>query len=343
MHMAITIEDVAKKAGVSIATVSRVINGTKAVSPKLERRVLEAIDETNFKPNKFAQGLTTNHSNIIGVIVTDISNWVVASVIKGANSVCQENNYTLLVCESGGDPDREKALLLQLSEQKAAGALFAGLDITEDITESMMRAEYPVVLVTQEAADGRHALNTVIHDNVSAIVDAVNFLHVNGHRKIALIGGPENDYSSGIQRLKGFRKAMDELGLTVPESYILHGDFSYESGYNCMKQLYEENAVIPTAVLACSDLMAIGAISCADSLHLAVPADISVMGFDDSEMAMYYRPSLSTVRIPYFDEGKQAAETLLRLIHEGEKTTGEIEYVNHKIIRRMSVRNISGQ
>lgn len=339
--MSITIEDVAKEAKVSIATVSRVINGTKTVSPALEKRVLEAIEKTNFKPNLYAKYLSTNQSDIIGVVVTDVSNWVIAAVIKGINSVCQENGYTLMVCESGGDPVREKALLEKLSEQRAAGALFAGLNITEDLTGSMMETEYPIVLVTQEASDGKHQLNTVIHDNVMAVRDAINFLYANGHRQIAFIGGLEHDYSSTIRRLEGYREAMNELSLPIPDSYIMHGDFTFDAGYDCMRRLYEENTVLPTAVMCCSDLIAIGAISGAINLGLSVPEDISVMGIDDADFSRYYRPSLSTVRIPYFEEGKKAAEALFRLIEEGRKTTGEIEYVQHKVIRRRSIRNIS--
>ena len=176
--MSVTIEDVAKAANVSIATVSRVINGTKAVSPETEMRVLKAINAMQFKPNHFARGLSSNQSDMIGVIVTDIANWVIAAVIKGINSVCQERGYTLMVSESGGNPDREKELLRHLEEQKAAGVLFAGLNVTEEITDRMMETEYPVVLVTQESTDGKHRLNTVIHDNVSATVDAVKFLMI---------------------------------------------------------------------------------------------------------------------------------------------------------------------
>ena len=339
--MSVTIEDVAKAANVSIATVSRVINGTKAVSPETEMRVLKAINAMQFKPNHFARGLSSNQSDMIGVIVTDIANWVIAAVIKGINSVCQERGYTLMVSESGGNPDREKELLRHLEEQKAAGVLFAGLNVTEEITDSMMETEYPVVLVTQESTDGKHRLNTVIHDNVSATVDAVKFLYANGHRKIAFIGGLKNDYSSTIKRVEGLKKACSELNLSIPDSYLVYGDFSYESGFTCMRQLFEENATLPTAVVAGSDMIAIGAIACADTLGLRVPVDLSVMGFDDYELAKYYRPSLSTVRIPYFLEGKKAAERLFSLIETGVKTTGEIEYVPHKVIRRLSVRDVT--
>jgi len=338
--MDVTIDDIAREANVSIATVSRVINQSQAVSPELRRRVLEAIERNHYKPNTFARGLATNKSNMIGIIVTDISNPVISVVIKGINSVCQQRGYTVMVCESGGVKENEWMLLQRMEEQRVSGVLLAGLNVDGELTKKMLELDYPIVLVTQESSDGKNTINTVIHDNVSAIMDAVKFLTAIGHRRIAFIGGPEEDYSSGMKRLEGFRKAAELAGLTIPDTYIWHGNFTYDSGHSCMRRIYEENAEIPTAILACSDLMAVGAASCAVSMGLRIPEDISIMGFDDSELAMYFQPPLSTVRIPYFEEGKRAVEELLELIEVEKKTTGKLVYVPHKIIRRFSVKDI---
>lgn len=338
--MAITIDDIAREANVSIATVSRVINGSKTVSPELRSRVLDAVERNHFRPNTFARGLTTNKSNIIGIIVTDISNPVISSLVKGIHQVCQERGFTVMICESGGDKDNEKALLFRLEEQHSTGVLLAGVDIDPESVRTMLSLSYPVVLVTQEANDGKHAVTTVIHDNLSAIADAVRFLYANGHRRIAFIGGPERDYSNGIKRLEGFRQAAGELSLEIPASYILNGDFTYDSGAECMRRIYEENTELPTAVIACSDLMAIGAISCAGRLGLRVPEDLSIMGFDDTDLARYFRPALTTVRIPYFDEGRTAANVLFDLVDSGAKTKGSLTHIPHKVIRRFTVKDI---
>ena len=339
--MAVTIEDIAKEAQVSIATVSRVMNDSKAVSPELRERVLDAIERNHFKPNSFARGLVTDRSNIIGVIVTDISNPVISTTIKGINSVCQEKGFTVLVSESDGDGKKEQQLLERLEEQKVTGVLLAGMNVDAARVREMLKMDFPIVMVTQQSSDGQTTINTVIHDNVKAIMDAVSFLYVNGHRRIAFIGGPENDYSSGEKRLEGFRRAIEQLGLDIPESYIVHGDFTYEGGRECMRQIYEENAVLPTAVLVCSDLMAAGAVSGASGLGLRIPEDLSIMGFDDTELARYLNPALSTVRIPYFEEGKRAAEELFALIETGKKATGKLVYVTHKVIRRFSVKTLN--
>ncbi|MBQ1310687.1 MAG: LacI family DNA-binding transcriptional regulator [Blautia sp.] len=338
--MSVTIDDIAKEAKVSTATVSRVINGSKAVSPELTRRVLEVIERKRFKPNSFARGLATDKSSIIGVIVADISNPVISTTIKGINHVAQQKGYTVLVCESDGDGRKEQMLLERLEEQKASGVILAGMNVDHSRVEKMLDMDFPIVMVTQQSSDGCITINTVIHDNIQAIIDAVSFLYDNGHTRIGFICGPENDYSSGIRRLEGFRMAADSLGLDIPSSYIVHGDFSYESGRECMTRIFEENTRMPTAVLACSDLMAAGAVSGAASLGLSVPQDLSIMGFDDTDLARYLNPSLSTVRIPYFEEGSKAAEELFALMESGEKATGKLVFIPHKVIRRFSVRNI---
>ncbi|GIO36520.1 catabolite control protein A [Paenibacillus antibioticophila] len=336
--MSVTIEDIAKEARVSVATVSRVINNSKAVSPELKKRVNDVIEKRNFKPNSLARGLIMKRTNIIGIIVPDISNPVFGALTRGINSFCQQKGYTLMVCESGGHQEKEVELLGVLADKKVDGVLFAGVDVNSALVEEMKSMRYPIVLVTQEASNGEEVIHTVIHDNVKALYDAVSFLIENGHQRIALIGGPENDYSSGQKRLKGYKQALEEQKIEVLDSYIEHGDFSFESGYECMRKIYEENSVLPTAVMVCNDAMAIGAIRFLKTSKVSVPADISIMGFDDLEFGRYFSPELTTVRISYFDEGLRAIKTLFKLIQE--QSVPMTQFIPHKIIRRISVKKI---
>lgn len=338
--MSITIEDIAQEAKVSKSTVSRVINNTKAVSPELKKRVYEVIQKRNFKPNSLARGLITKKTNTIGIVVPDISNQIFGILTKGINSVCQQRDYTLMVCESGGKIKKEMELLEVLADKKIDGVLFAGIDINASLIEEMKKKEYPIVLVTQEASDGQDIMNTVVHDNVQATYDAVSFLIQNGHRKIAFIGGPKNDFSSGQKRLRGFRLALEENKIEVPDSYIKYGNFTFNSGYDCMKQIYEENSILPTAVMVSNDVMAIGAIQFLESAKILVPNDISIMGFDDLEIAMYFKPELCTVQISYFDEGVKAARLLFKLINNKNEIIPNTQIIPHKIIKRSSVRRI---
>jgi len=335
--MAITIADIAKEAGVSISTVSRVMNNTKPVSPELRDRVYKIIEKNNFKPNALAQGLITKKTNMVGVVVPDISNPVFGALTKGINSVCTRKGYTIMVCESGGEHEREMKLLDVLEDKQTDGVLFAGVDVNQDLVDAMLKKQYPVVLVTQESAAGENIIDTVTHDNLQAVCDAVHFLIDNGHERIAYLGGPKHDFSSGKKRLKGYRQALSEAGIAVPDSYIEQGEFSFQSGYDRMKRLYEENSILPTAVVAGSDLIAIGGIQFLTSVGVSVPDDISVIGFDDLDFATYFRPELSTVRIPYFEEGEKAARELIKLM-SGEKVESATQYVPHKIIRRGTIK-----
>ena len=216
--MAVTIADIAKEAGVSISTVSRVINNTKPVSPELKERVYRIIEKNHFTPNALAQGLITKKTNIVGVIVPDISNAVFGALTKGINSVCSNTGYTIMVCESGGELERELNLLNILEDRQIDGVLFAGVDVNQELVDAMQRKDYPVVLVTQECSVKENIIDTVTHDNVQALYDVVMFLHENGHERIAYLGGPEYDFSSGQKRLKGYKEARSALKISVPYS-----------------------------------------------------------------------------------------------------------------------------
>lgn len=338
--MAVTIEDIAREAGVSIATVSRVINKTKPVSAELRDRVYEVIEKNHFKPNSLAQGLITKKTNTIGIIVPDISNAVFGKLTKGINSVFAQEGYTVVLCESQGELEKELKLLGILEEKQIEGLLFAGVDVNHTLVERMRKRNYPVVLVTQEASEDEEAVHTVIHNNMEAMYDAVKFLLDNGHERIAYLGGPKNDFSSGKNRVIGYKKALEEAGIEVKDSYIAQGDFSFEAGYQGMKKLYEENSKLPTAVVTGSDVIAVGAIQYLDNMRVKIPDDISIMGFDDSEFATYIKPELSTVRISYYDEGVKAAE-MLRELMDGSTEAPMKEYVPHKIIRRSTTKSLN--
>lgn len=338
--MAVTIEDIAREAGVSIATVSRVINKTKPVSAELRDRVYEVIEKNHFKPNSLAQGLITKKTNTIGIIVPDISNAVFGKLTKGINSVFAQEGYTVVLCESQGELEKELKLLGILEEKQIEGLLFAGVDVNHTLVERMRKRNYPVVLVTQEASEDEEAVHTVIHNNMEAMYDAVKFLLDNGHERIAYLGGLKNDFSSGKKRVIGYKKALEEAGIEVKDSYIAQGDFSFEAGYQGMKKLYEENSKLPTAVVTGSDVIAVGAIQYLDNMRVKIPDDISIMGFDDSEFATYIKPELSTVRISYYDEGVKAAE-MLRELMDGSTEAPMKEYVPHKIIRRSTTKSLN--
>jgi LacI family transcriptional regulator len=339
----VTIHDIAQEAKVSISTVSRVINNTKEVSPELRSRVSNIIEKHGFKPNLIARSLVTRKTGVIAIIVADISNTVFGALSKGIENVCRQRDYTLIVCESGSYIENEIKLLRTMSNRNIDGLLFACTDVHRDLVDEIKAQKYPTVLVNQEMPGFSvgDPLPAVVLDNTQAIKDAIRFLYENGHRRIAFIGGREKDYSAGQKRYNGYIQALTDLGLEYSESYVNYGDFSFESGYRCMRKIYEENSQLPTAAMACSDLMAIGAMNYLEKINIKVPDNISIMGFDDIEFATYVKPELSTVRISYYDEGIIAAQTLFSLL-EGQNMSAGTSYIPHKVIRRQSVKCITG-
>jgi LacI family transcriptional regulator len=336
------IKDIAKQAKVSIATVSRVINDSKPVSVELRKRVGEAIEANNFKPNPMARGLVTQRTEIIGIILPNIGNEVFGNLVRGVNDIVTSHGYTLMVCDSGGDKANELRLLDTMTDKRADGVIFAGVHLDRDLVEDMKRRGFAVVLVSQAPADGCEDLDVVILDNTKAVREGMEFLMSRGHRRIAFIAGPERDYSSGTLRLNGYREALAAAGIPIDPGLIRHGDFSYKSGYAAMSAIVSSTAERPTAVFAASDVMATGAMNFLYDRGLRVPEEVSVMGLDDSPIAECTRPALTTIRVSYFDEGITAAETLLDII-EGKPRTPEFHFVPHEIISRGSVLTVDAR
>ena len=222
----VTIHDIAHEANVSISTVSRVINNTKEVSPELRKRVFDTIEKHDFKPNLIARSLVTRKTGMIAIIVPNISNTIFGALTKGIESVCQQWNYTLIVCESGGIAEKEVKLLRTLSNRQIDGLLFAGINVHQNLVKEIQGQDYPTVLVAQEVSEPtENLIPTVIHDNLQATKDAIRFLYDNGHRGIAFIGGLKNDFSSGQKRFSGYCQIIKELGLEFHETYVDYGDF----------------------------------------------------------------------------------------------------------------------
>lgn len=334
--MGITIEDIANKAGVSIATVSRVINGSKPVSNELRLKVMSAIDECNFKPNALAKGLVTRTTHIIGIVLPDIGNPVFGNLIKGLNRVVSARGYTLMITDSEGKVANERKLLDIMAEKQADGVIFAGVHIEDDLIRFMKEKSFPIVLVSNMPCDGSAKMNTVLLNNTLAVGQAIDYLFEKGHRRIAYIGGPEHDYSSGYLRLLGYQEALHRQGLEFETNLVRYGDFTYDSGYALMQSIVKTNLNLPTAVFAASDVMAAGALNYLHDQGIRIPEEVSVMGLDDSPVAVYTRPALTTIRFSYIEEGVKAASLLLDMIDGRLKDTA-IHYVPHQIIERQSV------
>lgn len=336
--MEVTIKDIAIDAGVSVATVSRVMNNSKAVSPELKERVMESINKFHFRPSATARSLVTKNTGLVAVLEADMRNPITALHLKQISNVCMKHNKVMIVCDY--DFDEEKALFLMdnMLERNIDGLIFQGIHLSERLLKKLHRFECPVVLGNQGAPENTFCeFPTVTVDSYNAARDMVRFLISEGHKSIAYVGGGKEDYTNGTLRLRGFLAAMNEVDLPVPASYIYQGGFSAEDGEKGMKQIYENNLEHPTAVFAGSDVIAVGVIRYLKAHGLRVPEDISVAGFDDS-ISDIYELQLSTVKM--FDQG----EILYNALFGERKKGGNVQewrYFPYQIIPRSSTRKLN--
>ncbi|MBB5323509.1 LacI family repressor for deo operon, udp, cdd, tsx, nupC, and nupG [Anoxybacillus tepidamans] len=309
----VTISDVAKLANVSTATVSRVLSNSGNVKKETTEKVLEAIQKLNYQPNILARQLRKLETKTILVVVPDITNTFFSKILRGIEHVAIENDYEVLLGDTGNNVERERVYLDILRQKKADGMILLTARLESHLLEEIA-SEFPVVLAC-EYLEGS-TIPTVSIDNVSSARKATEYLINLGHRRIGFISGPLNVILSR-DRLKGFRQAMAQHNIPIESFLVQEGDFSFESGYNMMMKFLALDQP-PTAVFAANDEMAIGAIKAIKSKGLRVPDDISVVGFDDIQFASIYEPALTTISQPMFEIGKKAMELLIKLINKDQ-------------------------
>jgi LacI family transcriptional regulator len=306
--------DVAERASVSVTTVSHVVNKTRPVSDELRQRVLTAMDELGYQPNLLARSLRRGHTHTIGMIVPDSTNPFFAEVARGVEDTSFKQGYSVILCNSDGDLDKEVFYANVLAERRVDGILFVAAGISTEQIRDLQARRMPVVVVDREIPDV--AVDSVLADNARGGKSATRYLIDLGHRRIGCIVGP-SDVTPSAERITGYRQALDEGGIPVDEALIVKGDFQYESGYQAACQLLAMDDP-PTAIFACNDLMAVGAISAAVEVGRRVPTDLSVVGFDDVRLASFANPPLTTIVQPKYEMGVIAATMLLERIREHE-------------------------
>jgi len=310
-----TLKDVARRAGVSTATVSHVINETRFVSEELKARVHQAMRELNYRPNAIARSLRRRKTHNIGMIVPDISYPFLAEVARGVEDKGFELGYNVILCDSDGDLEREADYIELLQEKKVDGIVFVAAGESSSHVQTLIEQGMPVVVCDRELPGVE--VDTVIADNVGSGYQATEHLIGLGHRRIGGIGGPKGLCISN-KRLEGYRRALEEHGIPLSEELIIHSDFRCRGGYEAMKELLALDAP-PTAVFACNDLMAIGAICAASKKRLRMPQDIAIIGCDDIALASFTNPSLTTVAQPKHEMGAIAVEMLVERIKDRSK------------------------
>jgi len=322
------IKEVAKKAGVSISTVSNVINETKPVSPELKARVNEAIEALQYEVNPVGRGLKSNKTNQVGVIVPSFNQVYFPTVLQGIHEAGIKYGYTILVFETNGDIEREKQHVKYLQHSWSDGIILASYANGENISDrkyirslldsGSRKKCIPVVSLENVLDPG---IDAVVIDNRKAAATAVRHLISLGHREIAHIAAPLR-VQIGQLRLEGFRETMKEAGLAVDEDLIREGDYSPISGYHAMRKIMKKGKKF-TAVFAANDQMGIGAIRALLDEGCRIPEDVAVIGIDNNFPSTLITPSLSSVNLPKYDLGYQA----MHLLNERMKDPGRARCV----------------
>lgn len=334
--MVVQLKDVAKRAGVGVGTASRVINNHPSVTEDKRKRVLDAIEELGYKRNAIAGSLKTNKTKTIGVIIPDISNEYYSDIVRGAEDIASEFQYTIILCNTDSKLKREISTINMLCEKQVDGLIMITYHMTEKTLNCLLATGIPVMMVATLVEN--HDISTVNISNEAAAYDATNYLIKLGHKRIAMITGPLDDIDGGLNRLNGYKRALSENNLPIDESIICTGDYRYNSGYSNMKELLKRNFNI-SAVFTASDYMAIGASKAIQEKGLRVPNDIAIIGFDNLTITEYAYPSISTVAQPCYEMGQVAVRRLTSLIND-ETIDNSHLILPHRIIERASTGNL---
>lgn len=325
----VTIKDVAKKAGVSISTASLVINNKEGVSDRLRAKVLEAIEELDYRPNAIARALKSKKSKVLGLIIPDIVNPFFPLVVRGVEDAAMRYGYMLLLGNTDGKVEEEARYLELFIEKCVDGMIFIPASNFKKNIRLFQESAIPKVVIDR-ALEGS-GLPTVMTDNITGSYLATKHLLTNGRRRILFISGPQGLQASQ-DRYRGYKKALAEFG--QDEELVENGDYTFESGKKVMERVLN-NKLSFDAVFGANDLMALGAMVVLSENKIKIPQDVEVVGYDNILFSSLSKPTLTTVEQPAYEMGYEATKLVLRQIHRKEQLS-ECKLLEPKLIIRES-------
>lgn len=337
-----TIRDVAERAGVSASTVSHVINQTRRVRADTRERVLQAMHELDYQPNRLARSLRNRRTQTLGVLLPNNANPFFALVLGGIEAAAYDHDYNVILGNANDDPARELAYLDILLSKQVDGVVLVSTGADPQVLDFLAARNTPVVMVDRSPGDAYEdfPVDTVFTENMQGGLLATEYLIGLGHQRIACISGPSRINSSAA-RVVGYRQALAAAGLACDERLIVTGDFQHESGYRACEALLRLPDP-PTAIFVCNDLMAVGALCAIHEAGLRVPDDVSVVGFDDVPLASFTVPRLTTVAQPAHELGVRAVTLLVRRIMKRD-VPAHHELLPVALIKRDSCQPYSGR
>ena len=332
-----TLKDVAKQAGVSVATVSYAINGKKSISEQTKQRIFRVIEDLNYVPDLSARSLSSRDSKLIGVIIPQtepgsrlsLQNNFYSEIIASIEYHARHNGYHIIISAT----DINESYITLAKERNLDGIIVIGM-YPDEFYKQLKKTEIPIVLVDSYCND--HYYHSVRIDDVYGSFLATNYLIQQGHKKIAFFCGQIKENGVIKKRLSGYKQALEENNIEYDISKVYEGNVDYESGIELAKKLYK-NGLDVTAIVATADILAIGAIKGLYEVGVKVPDDISIIGFDDLEVSRYLIPGLTTIIQDISEKGEKAIQLLLNNIQDSEITKREI-IIPVRIVARDSVK-----
>lgn len=329
LKMKVTIYDVAEKAGVSIATVSKVLNNTGSMRETTRKRVLSIMEEMNYYPSMMASALTGKSTKTIGLLVPDISNPFFSEMARTIEDRAHESGMSVIMCSTDENIEKEKKYLALLQQKQVDGFIIASTFKDTELLKALIARKTPVIFLTMD--DSSFDVSKVTVDDFQGGFEATNKLLELGHKNVAILA--EHAHSSRM-RIYGYREAHESIDLPIHEENITRTVATIENGKKYFDHFYDRKDLErPSAIFACNDLLAIGLIHRAKERDLSVPEDMSIIGFDDTILATISVPGLTTVAQPIAEMSNKCVDMLIQEIHDG-KTLNERHLFNPELIMR---------
>ncbi|KAB2338862.1 catabolite control protein A [Cytobacillus depressus] len=331
--MNVTIYDVAREANVSMATVSRVVNGNPNVKPATRKKVSEVIDRLGYRPNAVARGLASKKTTTVGVIIPDISNIFFAELARGIEDIATMYKYNIILSNSDQNLEKELHLINTMLGKQVDGIVFMGGNITEELVEEFEKSPVPIVLAG--SIEKSEKIPSVNINYEQATYDAIMGFCEKGHKEIAIVLGPAHD-PINEKKLEGYKRALAEKGLAFNEDLVAEGDYTYDSGIEAFEKLLDAETK-PTAIFSASDEMALGIVHGAEDKGYHVPEDFEVISSDNTKLSLMVRPQLTTIVQPLYDIGAVAMRLLTKYMNK-EEVADHIIVLPHRIEERSSTK-----
>jgi len=334
--MAITIKDIAKRAGVSHSTVSRALRMNNLVSDETARQIRQVAQEMGYRPSAVARSLKTKRTQVLGVIVSSISDPFFSEILNGIEVSAQARGYSLFIAASQHDPIKERQIVQTMMEQRTDGVIICSSSFSPEHGRQLLSYGFPVVVVNHQGSESFNY--SIYHDDVDGSSQITQHLISLGHKRIAYLGNSQSGKTTQ-DRLQGFLDAMEKADLEVPESYIHHVAGGEPSLGAESVEYFARLTPGPTAIVCFNDMLAIGVLKGCQLAGLRVPEDLSVTGFDNITFSAFTSPSLTTIDQPKFSIGQEAAQLLLDLLQAVDGTipdTPNVKVLQGKLLVRES-------